>query len=256
MNSQPIRSFNTSALPPRAVVDCARCPTAAACLVQGCASQEFNHWNGASFAHIPLVNPGTALIETGDIADSVFIVRAGCIKTFTTDDNGNERVRGFYFPGSTIGLDTLGSDRSLSSATAVSSSQVCKIPKAQLKELLRLSPNLTQRLIERTSQALAQALALSGDYTAEQRVAAFLLQMEDHMPFLNNKLRLPMTRRDIGNYLRLATETVCRTLTRFEQKRWLISEPKSIQLLDTNALWTLAEPVGMCEPRLARRHAA
>jgi CRP/FNR family transcriptional regulator len=256
MNFQSNSSLTRSAFPARAVVDCAHCPTAAACLVQGCASDDLKHWNGASFAHIPLTASGTALFETGDVADAVFIVRAGCIKTFTTDNDGNERVRGFHFPGNIIGLDTLGAERSLSSASAVSSSQVCRLPKAQLKELLRLSPGLTQRLIERTSHGLAQALALSGDYTADQRVAAFLLQMQDHMPSVSNRLHLPMTRRDIANYLRLATETVCRTLTRFEQKRWLISEPRIIRLMDVSELWSLAEPVGLCAPRLAKQLAA
>ena len=37
-------------------------------------------------------------------------------------------------------------------------------------------------------------------------------------------LRLPMSRRDIANFLRLATETVCRVLTRFEQKGWIRSD--------------------------------
>lgn len=250
------RSLHSPAFPTRAVADCSHCPTAAACLVGSCSEPDLAHWNDAAFSHIPLTTAGSCLFETGDVADAVFIVRAGCIKTFTVDTDGNERVRGFHFPGSIIGLDTFGASHRLSGAMSVSSSQVCRLPNAELAELLKRSPNLLQRLLERTSRGLAEALALSGDYTADQRVAAFLLQMQDNMPGAANGLRLPMTRRDIANYLRLATETVCRTLTRFENHRWLASEPKMIRLLDSAALWVLAEPVGLCLPRTSRRLAA
>ena len=111
MSAEPIRSFRSSIAPARAVVDCAHCPTATACIVGGCSREDLNRWNDAMFSHIPLTMPGTTLFSVGDSADAVFIVRAGCIKTFTTDSEGNERVRGFHFPGSIVGLDTLGNTR-------------------------------------------------------------------------------------------------------------------------------------------------
>lgn len=255
MSAEPIRSFRSSIAPARAVVDCAHCPTATACIVGGCSREDLNRWNDAMFSHIPLTMPGTTLFSVGDSADAVFIVRAGCIKTFTTDSEGNERVRGFHFPGSIVGLDTLGNTRWASNACAISASQVCHIDKNQLRALLQQSPDLARRLLERTSASLSQALALSGDYSADQRVAAFLLLMQD-CASTPKGIRLPMTRRDIANYLRLATETVCRVLTRFEQQGWLTSEPRLIRLLDTGALWNLAEAVGLCTAPDSKRLAA
>ena len=58
-------------------------------------------------------------------------------------------------------------------------------------------------------------------------------------------VRLPMTRRDIANYLRLATETVCRVLTRFESRQWLISQDKTVRLLQPEALAAVAAVVGL-----------
>jgi CRP/FNR family transcriptional regulator len=51
----------------------------------------------------------------------------------------------------------------------------------------------------------------------------------------------------MGSYLRLATETVCRVLTRFEQKGWLVSRDKRLDLTDVDALREIAEPVGLHE---------
>ncbi|HKY90037.1 MAG TPA: helix-turn-helix domain-containing protein, partial [Nevskiaceae bacterium] len=75
-----------------------------------------------------------------------------------------------------------------------------------------------------------------------QRVAAFLLHLNDRIGS-NGVVRLPMTRREMGSYLRLATETVCRVITRFEQKGWVASQDKKITLLDLDALREMADPV-------------
>jgi CRP/FNR family transcriptional regulator len=103
---------------------------------------------------------------------------------------------------------------------------------------------LASHLLRKTREALRQALALSGEFTADQRVAAFLLHVHARIGH-GDVVRLPMTRREMGSYLRLATETVCRVLTRFEGRGWITSSDKRITLRDIAALRELAEPVGL-----------
>jgi CRP/FNR family transcriptional regulator len=55
----------------------------------------------------------------------------------------------------------------------------------------------------------------------------------------------------MGSYLRLATETVCRVITRFEQKGWIASQDKKISLFDLDALREIADPVGLETTRQA-----
>ena len=239
---------------------CQLCPSHGTCLVNGLPAGELSRWSSALVAHVPLTQAGKSLFATGEPANAVFVVRAGCIKTYTVDEDGNERVRGFHLPGDVIGLDCFGAAHYPSGAVAVVPSQVCRVSKGQLQSLMTDNSGLTQHLFERASRELRLALALSGDYTAEQRMAAFLLHMLERMApagrSADSSIKLPMTRRDIANYLRLATETVCRVLTRFEEKGWLKSADKTLRLNAPVALWALAEPVGISQPRLSLSRAA
>jgi CRP/FNR family transcriptional regulator len=94
------------------------------------------------------------------------------------------------------------------------------------------------------SRDLAVALALSGDYTAEQRVAAFLVAMGERLG-VGGSVRLPMARRDIASYLRLATETVCRVLGRLEDSGRIVNENKTVRMVDAARLRFLAGPVNL-----------
>jgi CRP/FNR family transcriptional regulator, anaerobic regulatory protein len=250
MTAMPFDRLTASAVQNAARSACALCPAGPRCLTAGLPENEMQRWAGALIPHLPLAQAGKSLYVAGADADAVFVVRAGCIKTYTIDELGNERVRGFFFPGDIVGLDAIGVGRYSANAVTVVPSQVCRVSKGQLQSLTSHGPALARNLLERVSHDLRLALALGGDYSADQRVAAFLLHMQERLDSDAQTLRLPMSRRDIANYLRLATETVCRVLTRFEQKGWITSADKRISLHEPAALWPLAEPVGICRPQL------
>jgi CRP/FNR family transcriptional regulator len=134
-------------------------------------------------------------------------------------------------------------------------SQVCVAPLLDVKHLMATTPGVAMRVMEQVSRELALSMALAGDYTAEQRLAAFLLHLRDRVgTAIDGSLRLPMAQRDIGNYLRLANETVCRSLKRFEQKGWILAGARGLKLVDDAALREAAAAVGIVRPTLA--HAA
>jgi CRP/FNR family transcriptional regulator len=235
---------------------CAFCPVRA-CIGRECGSADGTAWSSIAGAPLALMPGRAALYEAGQGLRALYSVRGGCIKAYTLDSQGNERIRGFYLPGDLVGLDGLGGARTLACAAAVVPSQVCAAPLAGFQSLLLREPALMQRLTEQTSRELALALALSGDFSAEQRMAAFLLHMEERLDPRGGVLRLPMTRRDMGSYLRLATETVCRTLKRFERQGWLRCEDKGIRLLARQRLYEAGAPVGICRrPEVAMALAA
>lgn len=230
---------------------CTICPSARHCLIHGASRDEIERWNASVDVQISLPSAGKTLFEAGQHAAAIYTVRAGCLKSFTVDQDGNERVRAFYLPGDFIGLDAMGGGGYPSTVVAVQPSQVCRMPMAQVRRLLAENPALMQRLLERTSRELAQALTLAGDFTAEQRMAAFLLQMQQRLGAESASVKLPMTRRDIANYLRLATETVCRVMTRLERQGQIRSDSKTVRLVDDRALRALALPTSTPAARAA-----
>ncbi len=220
---------------------CLHCPTASLCMIGGLAREDVGQWNALVQSHLSLAVAGQALFELGDAMTAIYVVRAGCVKSLTVDDQGNERVRGFHLRGDVIGLDALYAGHYPCTALALEPSQLCRIPRAQALQKLAQSPLLMQRLLQRLSAGLAAALTLSGDYTADQRVAAFLLEMQQRLNQLPGApLKLPMTRRDIANYLRLATETVCRVLTRFAAQGYIGVGEHKISVLKLASLQRLA----------------
>lgn len=234
----------------RLVTDCLLCPVRN-CMARRGGGDQAKAWADV-LAPRTAVMPGAApLFSTGDRQHSIYSVRGGCLKTYTVDADGNERIRGFFLPGDIVGLDSLGSGIHQSNAAAVTPAQVCVAPLPALRRLVSQQPQLAQRLLEQTSHDLALALTLSGAFSAEQRVAAFLLHMRRRLN-AGAELRLPMGQREIGSYLRLATETVCRTLKSFERRGWLSLGPHAIRLLNEYNLAELAATVGIAaQPGLA-----
>lgn len=225
----------------RTVPNCVACPVQACPAASGAASSSWREMIGLLG---PQAAGATELMKVGQPLSALYSVRAGCVKSYTLDAQGNERVRAFHFPGDLVGLEALGSVHAQASAAPVSSSQVCAIPVAELQKRLGSNATLSAQVLAKTQHDLRQALALTGEYTADQRVAAFLVHVNARIGS-NGVIRLPMTRREIGSYLRLATETVCRVLARFEQKGWLTCADKRVTLHDLESLEDVAEPVGL-----------
>jgi len=237
---------------PNLKTDCLLCPVRS-CLVHRDGGDQAQAWSEMLAPRQALMPGDGALQRADDRLDALYSVRGGCVKTYTVDAAGNERIRGFYFPGDIIGLDALGAGICLSTAVAVVPSQVCVAPIADLHGLMSRMPIVAMRIMQQVSRELALSLAIAGEYSAEQRLAAFLLHLRGRIGLgINGGLRLPMAQRDIGNYLRLANETVCRTLKRFEQKGWIESTERGLKLLDETALLAAAAPVGLDSTTLKR----
>jgi len=86
---------------------------------------------------------------------------------------------------------------------------------------------LTSRELERTRNHIMLMVE-----SAEQRVAAFLIEMADRLG-RGNGIDLPMGRQDIADYLGLTIETVSRTFTQLE-KMALIALPTSRRVVLRN----------------------
>lgn len=172
---------------------------------------------------------------------SLYAIKSGNLKTFEVDSEGNELIRGFYFPGEILGFEAIASGTYLFSATALSESLVCEIPYHHFMELLNSNTTLQKQVLYLISQQLMVGSYL-GFVTAEQRLAAFLIDLfkrlhvcEQHMEFI-----LPMSRQDIGNYLGLTAETVSRTFSQFKENKIISIEHKKIQFLQLDQLKLIA----------------
>jgi CRP/FNR family transcriptional regulator len=182
------------------------------------------------------------LYREGDAFSAVYAVRSGALKAYRTTDGGREQVTGFYLPGEIIGLDGIANNMHGSSAVALETSAICEIPFEALERLSARMPGLQRHFLRLMSREISddqQLITLLGKNTAAQRVGALLLSLSSRNARRHlsaSRLRLPMSRSDIGNYLGLTVETVSRTLTRLQRAHLIHIDNREVELLDPEAL--------------------
>jgi len=205
----------------------------------------------AALAHPFTVEPGRAFITEGDPADNFFNVTSGTAKLFKMLPDGRRQITGFTGMGHFLGLAV--SSTYAFGAEAVDTMRICRFSRPRLRALIEDFPALERRLLEAASNELVVAqeqMLLLGRKTARERLASFLIARADGQTLgpsgcvhiaRSGRVRLPMTRTDIADYLGLTIETVSRTLTRLRAERLIeIPTPAEIVLRDMPALESLA----------------
>ena len=188
------------------------------------------------------VNEGEHLFRIGDPLRDIFAVRGGYFKSYLVEASGREQVLGFHLPGELIGLDAIWPQRHQCNAVALITASVCELPYAKVADLGREVPGLQNSMLRLLSKELAQSHSLAGDFSAEERIAGFLLSLSSRLKLRGHsetQLTLAMSRRDIANYLRLATETVSRVFSRFEEDGLVSVDRREVTLRDMPRLTKL-----------------
>jgi CRP/FNR family transcriptional regulator, nitrogen fixation regulation protein len=173
----------------------------------------------------------------GDRADCWFKVISGTVRTCKLMADGRRHIAEFFFAGDCFGLDCEG-ERAFA-AEAVGDVIVMRFNRAATERLVGERPELARRMCNMTLRNLAHAqtrLLLLGRMTAPERVASFLLELAERRD-VRRALDVPMSRNDIGDYLGLTIETVCRVLSAMKRDGTIaIPNPHRIEICDREAL--------------------
>ena len=227
------------------VTFCSTCAFSHACLSEGYAKPDLAALH-VLVDHVGPFPPGHLIFKEGEAFNAIAAVRAGTVKTFITDPVGNEQVLGFHLPGEVVGLDAIHSSRFPCSAVALDTVTLCRLSFPRLSLLATRMPGLQQQLFRLLSLDIGKASRLGGDWTSEQRLAAFLILMSRRYAmrgFSPTRFLLTMSRADIANHLRLAPETVSRIIHRFNSDGLINIRQRDVLLLDMERLTALAQPI-------------
>jgi len=220
---------------------CSTCSLSELCLPMGLLRSDMQRLEELITPRGP-VNEGEHLFRIGDPLRVLYAVRGGFFKSYLVEPNGREQVLGFHLPGELIGLDAIWPERHQCNAVALNTASVCELPYAQLTDLSRQVPGLQHSMLRLLSKELALSHSLAGDFSAEERIAGFLMSISSRMKvrgYSETHLTLSMSRRDVANYLRLATETVSRVFSRFEQDGLVTVDRREVTLRDMEKLGKL-----------------
>ena len=224
---------------------CSTCAFSAACLSSGYDKTQLRELH-VLVEHVGPYAEGEHLFREGDPFGAIAAVRAGTVKTYVIDTEGREQVQGFFLPGEVIGLSAISEARYLSNAVALDTVHLCRFSFPNIAALALRMPGVQQQLFRLLSQDIGKASLLAGTYSADERMAAFLISRSrryETRGFSATRFALAMSRTDIANYLRLAPETVSRVFRRFQDEKLLHVERREIDLLDRSRLDALARDI-------------
>ena len=222
---------------------CRTCAFAGACIAVGYGKPELEALH-CLVEHVGPYRSGDHVFRTGDPFRAIFAVRAGTVKTCLVDKEGREQVLGFYLPGEVIGLNAIYPEHFPCDAIALENAQFCRFSFPAMSALAARMPAVQQHLFRLLSKELGTASLLAGDHSADERLAAFLVDLgERHAVrgFSGTHYQLSMSRSDIASYLSLAAETVSRTLSRFRAKGLVAIKGRVLHLRDQQQLRELGQ---------------
>lgn len=223
---------------------CSNCSLKELCLPLGLNAEEFEQVD-AVIQQSKRLKKGEYLFHAGENFSSLFAIRTGFFKTAVSTQDGRDQVTGFFMSGELMGMDGVGEGNYTCNAVALEDSEVCELPFSRMDELSKHLPRLNLHFFRLMSREIVRdqnVMLLLGNMRAEERLAAFLLNLSDrlhHRGFAANDFILRMSREEMGSYLGLKLETVSRTLSRFNQEGWISVEHKHIQILRPDILQNL-----------------
>jgi CRP-like cAMP-binding protein len=169
-------------------------------------------------------------------AEYVYKLVSGTVRTYKILSDGRRQISAFHLPGDIFGLEA--NENHSFSAEAISDATVLVVKRSAVTALARRDGDVARQLWDVTARELhrVQQHMLLLIKNAQERVAAFLLEMAERVP-AGNLVELPMSRQDIADYLGLTIETVSRTLTQLETSAAIaLPSSRRIVLRNRNAL--------------------
>src|SRR3954464_6272153 len=185
---------------------------------------------------------GSEIYGEKEPADYVYQVKAGAVRSYKLLSDGRRQIGAFHLAGDIFGLEN-GSEHRFT-AEAVVDTTVRLVRRQSLELVAEGDAMVARNLLSMTTNNLQHAedhMLLLGRKTSLERVAAFLLEMDKRLTAAGI-LALPMSRRDIADYLGLTLETVSRALSRLHDLGilgFIGNTQRQIMLLDRHQLAAL-----------------
>lgn len=153
-------------------------------------------------------------------ADFYFQIKTGEVKMFNLNENGKEFVQGIFYAGESFGEPPLFADfKYPASAATVKPTELFKLPKSKLFELLTHNPEINLKFTKALARRLyykATILKEISVHPPEHRILALI-------DFLKNRygseelFQVELTRQQIADLTGQRVETVIRAIKQLEQ---------------------------------------
>lgn len=158
----------------------------------------------------------------GEEAEFVYQLIDGAVRTHKILSDGRRQITGFHLPDELLGFER--DDKHRHTAEALTHTRMLIFRRRQIERVATANAAVACRLWSIAAHRLHDAqdhMLLLGRRSALERVISFLMDIDARLGATGTFV-LPMSRRDIADYLGLTIETVSRVITQLEDEGALL----------------------------------
>jgi len=187
---------------------------------------------------------GEIIIKEGDVINEFLYLKEGLVKLWKTIVEGKDQIISFSKPFDFVSLLSIfSSEQYKYSVSAVEDSVVCildlNVVKNHARQNAMFAMDLMMRVSEATDKIVLDNLEIKRKHL-KGRVAHILLYFADYI-YKKDEFELPISRREIAEYIGMTTENVIRTLSEFRKDKIIKIFGKDILIADKKRLESISE---------------
>jgi len=186
---------------------------------------------------------GEVIIREGHTIKDFIYLKSGLVKLFHTDNQQKEQIITIAKPFDYVSLLSVFSNKNYNySVTAIEDSITCNLDMTQIRDLIMSNGNYAMGLIEKMSLVTDRIILESLEIRKRHlrgRVAHLLIYFHDQV-YQATEFELPLSRKEIGEYVGMTTENVIRTLSEFRKDKIISINGKSIEVRDIDTLRSIS----------------
>ena len=193
---------------------------------------EVDEFNSARRINFPA---HSTIFTESEPATAIYMLTRGYAGLYKMLADGRRQIVGFALPGDFLGSPFV--ERYSCSVDAISEVTARQFSREPFLTFLGLHPKHLSLMLEAALQEINSAhdhMLLLGRGTAEEKLVEFIVRWRaraGRKGALANLVPLPMSRRDIADFVGLTIETVSRTITKLEQENVLRVTSEGLQLM-------------------------
>jgi CRP/FNR family transcriptional regulator len=187
---------------------------------------------------------GETIIKEGTRIKNFTYLKSGLVKLFRSDPSGKEQIISIARPMDYVSLLSVFSNTRYNySVTALEDSVTCNLKMDDIRSLIDKNGKVALNLLGRMSRVADTIILESLEIRKKHlrgRVAYLLIYFAGTI-FNSEEFELPLTRKEMGEYVGMTTENVIRTLSEFRKDGILKIYGKTIQIVNMDSLRSIAE---------------
>ena len=165
---------------------------------------------------------GAKVFGEAEPADYLYQIREGAVRSCKQFSDGRRQIGAFHLAGDMLAVENCAIHRCTAEAIVNTTVWVTKRRSLFARLAKRDIPaaNNVRDLVTKALERAENHLLLLGRQNSLEKVAAFLLEIDRRLG-QPDVMALPMTRRDIADYLGITIETVSRALSSLQEEHIL-----------------------------------